>query len=196
MKAPPSYIIDSEAYKTLQTRTHPQDFEVIKKVLRKFEKDLTPAHGFFTASDFDSISRKAAALFMSELILIGPEALSSEDIHHSWFKVQQDFMNNYWGFKKNQVCPIDYKEPNIYDFEEIQNLPLKPTPKVNYKDAFFYIWSVIQSLVITKCLILIFGNELAKDDTLQNRLIFGIVILISFGSLFLFAWIRRKKKYY
>ncbi len=196
VKAPPAYITDSNFYKTLQSRAHPRDFEIIKKVLRTFEYDLAPTYGFFSASDFENISRKAASLFLSELISIGPEALSSEDIHHIWGKVQQDFMKNYWGFKKNQACPQDYREPFVYTFEEIQNLPQKPIPKVNYTDAFFYIWSVIQSLVITKCLILIFGNELAKDDTLQNRFIFGLVILFSFGSLFLFAWIRRKKKYY
>lgn len=196
MKAPPSYITDSDAYKILQQKTHPQDFEVLKKVLRNFEKDLAPAYGFFILDDFESICKKAALMFLENLISVGPENLSSEDIHHGWSKVTQDFMKSYWGFKKFQELPSSYREPQIYAFEEIYDIPQKPAAKVNYKDAFFYIWSVIQSLVIMKCLILVFGNELAKDDTLQNRLIFGVVILASFGSLFLFAWLRRKKKYY
>lgn len=191
----PNFITTSPKYQKICKTLHPFDLNIFHQILSHFEVDLFPKYGFFEEKDFDEIRSKALDLYFDKLITLDLKTVSTEDIRESWRTVVSDFTKNYWGYKKHQDQISSLLKPQIYFYKPPASIPSKPRAPTSYKDAFFYIWSVIQSLVIMKCLILIFGNELAKDDTLKNRIIFGLIIIISFGSLFVFAWLRRKKKY-
>lgn len=182
-------------YLELSQKLHPQDFEILKQVLNRYEFDLAPQHGFFNQKDFDEISQKALSELFRKLQKSGFENIDGEDIRNSWQETVGDFQKRYWGYTKYQEKPTNHRAPQSMGLTltPISEIPKKPSKKVSYKDAFFYIWSVIQSWILIKALILVYGNDLAKDDTVQNRIIFGSIIAFSFGSLFLFAWMRRKK---
>lgn len=178
----------------LKELLHPQDFEVLKQILNRSELDLAPEHGYFEQNDFEKIVEKSQLEFLKRLKTFNPISLDGEDMEFAWKEVIHQFQKNHWGFKKYQEKPILYREPRRLNLLTIApaDLPAKKRRAISYKDAFFYIWSVLQAMIITKALILVFGNELAKDDSTENRIFFGAVILFSFGSLFLFAWMRRK----
>lgn len=188
-------VIQNPIYKDLEKNIHPEDFEALKYILNTYEFDLAPTHGFFSEADFNQITEKAIAEYFKKILNHDLKTIDGEDLRFLWQEVVNSFSKNHWGFTKHLEKPTTYRAPRNL------NLPLtpkdlvqkRPTKKISYKDSFFYIWSVLQALIITKALILVFGNELAKDDTPKNRIIFGLVISFSFGSLFLFAWMRRKK---
>jgi hypothetical protein len=187
-------IDENPIYIQLSKSLHPQDFEVFKQILVRYEFDLAPTHGYFSEPDFNSITKKSLEEFFEKISQGNLQNIDGEDLRYLWQEVINNFWEKYWGFTKYQEKPTSYREP------QKTNLPLTPqskipkreNKKVNYKDSFFYIWAALQAMFIAKTLILVFGNRLAYNDTLQNRIIFGAVIFFSFGSLFLFAWIRRK----
>lgn len=181
-------------YLELQEKLHPQDFEVLKQILNKYEFDLSPTHGYFEKNDFEQICKKTLDEFFYDIKSQNLEFVDGEELRYIWAQVIEKFQKNYWGFKKNTEKPSSYREPASLNLtlKPQSEIPKKPSKKISYKDSFFYIWSVLQALIITKALILVFGNQLAKDDSTENRILFGLVILFSFGSLFYFAWKRRK----
>lgn len=187
-------ITQNSIYKMLSEKLHPQDFEVLKQILNSYEYDLAPTHGYFEKDDFEQISKRALEDFFQQIKTLNLETLDGEDLRYAWSQVLGKFQKNYWGFKKSSEKPSSYREPQTLNLplKSPGEIPKKPSGKINYKDAFFYIWSVLQAMIITKALILVFGNQLAKDDSLENRILFGLVIAFSFGSLFYFAWKRRK----
>lgn len=182
-------------YQELSQKLHPQDFETLKQILNEYESDLAPTHGYFTQGDFDQICSKALQEFFKKLQKYDLANLDEEEIRASWAEVLSKFQKNYWGFKKYQEKPTMYRPPKKLNLpmKALSEIPKKISPKISYKDMFFYIWSVIQSWILIKALILVYGNDLAKDDSIQNRIIFGAIIIFSYGSLFFFVWLRRKK---
>jgi hypothetical protein len=187
-------IQENPFYKELSLRLHPQDFEVLKQILNNYEFDLCPNHGYFEAKVFEQICQKSIDVFFEAIKNKNIEHLDGEDLRYIWSEIINDYQKNYWGFKKLLNKPSDYKAPTSLNLhmKSSQEIPKKPAIKIDYKDSFFYIWSVLQAMIITKALILVFGNQLAKDDSMKNRVLFGLVIVFSFGSLFYFAWKRRK----
>jgi hypothetical protein len=181
-------------YIQLSENLHPQDFEVLKQILINYEFDLSPTHGYFNERDFDLISEKAVTEFFDKIKKFDLKIIDGEDLRYLWQEILSQFQKNYWGFIKHQEKPTNHRAPKKIHLPLTPHseIPQRPPKKISYKDSFFYIWSVLQAMIITKALILVFGNRLAKDDTPENRIIFGIIILFSFGSLFLFAWTRRK----
>jgi hypothetical protein len=186
-------LVQNPVYLELSSLLHPQDFEVLKQILVNFEFELAPTYGYFAENDFNEISKRALEEFFSKIKSYNLNHLDGEDLRYIWQQVIDSFRKKYWGFNKYQEKPTSYRAPQRVNIPLTpqHEIPKRPPKKISYKDSFFYLWSVIQAMIVTKALILVFGNQLAKDDTLQNRIIFGAVISFSFGSLFFFAWIRR-----
>lgn len=188
------HITQNELFNKLQERLHPQDFEVLKQVLNSYEFDLEPTHGYFSATDFNQICKQALDRFLKKLNQI--ETIETEDIHHHWNETLLNFQKNYWGYQKHLNRPASHRPAQKYSLPLLppSEVPPKQPKAFTYKEAFFYIWAVLQSWILIKALILVYGNDLAKDDTIENRIIFGSIIAFSFSSLFFFAWLRRKKR--
>ncbi|MES2770157.1 MAG: hypothetical protein V4596_13510 [Bdellovibrionota bacterium] len=189
-----SSVAQHPLYIELSTKLHPQDFEVLKQILDSHELDLAPTYGYFEKNDFDQIADKSLEEFFKKIKIYDFNFMDDEDLRYCWSQTLGEFQKKYWGFKKHTEKPSSYREPKRLGLTltPVTEIPKKPSKKISYKNAFFYIWSVLQSWIVIKALILVYGNDLAKDDSLQNRIIFGSIIAFSFGSLFLFAWMRRK----
>ncbi len=187
-------IQENPLFQEAKSQLHPQDFEVVKQILNRYEFDLFPTHGFFTANDFDKITEQARNDFLRNLINM--DSLDAEDIYHQWREIVLQFQKDYWGYKKHLQKPDSFRVARQYDLPLLPDsqIPKKPSKPFTFKEAFFYVWAVLQSWILIKALILVYGNDLAKDDSLRNRIIFGTIIAFSFSSLFLFAWLRRKKR--
>lgn len=103
---------------------------------------------------------------------------SRQDFLSAWSDVVRDFHRNYWNERrllKKEVKP-------------------KTEEQKIFWELFSYIWMLLQAALVTKTAVFYFGIRSTEDDSMEGKIYVILAILVSFGSLFFFAYRKSKKQ--
>lgn len=161
-------LVKDSLKKSHLTLSHLQE-QALEEVSRNLELDLfSNLRAHFSYEEKLQILKIAAEKFTKEL----PQ--QSPDLRASWSALVVDFhRNSYWGF----LPTLNRAEPP----------PLTENQKVT-KELFPFVWVLVQSVVIMKAAVYYFGMQSSNEPSDKHTYLFIAVLLVAFGSPFLFAW--------
>jgi len=138
-------------------------------------KDLSPTHGRHYASEVqDQITIEAARRFRQLVMNEMNSTLTDARLSELWRSIVTDFHRNAnWGHKP--------------ELKSKPRSPLTHEQKIS-NELFPYVWALVQAVVVMKAAVYYFGMQSSNEPSFQNDIFFALALIISFGSLFIFAW--------
>ncbi len=139
---------------------------------------LTNLRVNFSWPTYQEISHHAGERLAQAWLERKAQIHSASQLRDLWHDLAADFhRNNFWGFPQQQ---------------EEAELPADPEVQ-RQKEGLSYIWMALQSLILMKIIILVFGIRFSNEPNLTNALIFFTVLILAFGGLFFFAYRWRNR---
>lgn len=148
--------------------------EFLKELEESIAQDLWKSAGGAWSSSSENIFRDLAMKKLAAQV----RGESRQDFLSAWSDVVRDFHRNYWNERrllKKEVKP-------------------KTEEQKIFWELFSYIWMLLQAALVTKTAVFYFGIRSTEDDSMEGKIYVILAILVSFGSLFFFAYRKSKKQ--
>ncbi|MFN7728955.1 MAG: hypothetical protein ACK5P7_07350 [Bdellovibrio sp.] len=144
----------------------------LKRIAAAHTSDLSPTSSRHFSEDLEKFVTEKSARSLGQRLSLTPGLAPAV----AWLEIVTDFhRTQQWGLATTVNRPVRVKED---------------TPA---REVASYVWTLIQALLVMKCVILFFGIKSAEDPSPWMTAGLIIALAFSFGSLMYFA-IRKSRK--
>ncbi len=148
------------------------------EMIRNLPQDFAPDRPGYYSHESRELLYAEAARRLAHRLSATSGSIDFAELRSAWTEVVVDYhRNNNWNY------PVSEKKPEKILTQDQETA----------RELWPYIWVLIQSGILLKTAVYYFGINSASEPSRVNTVMLVLALLISFGSLFFFAWRKSRK---